>query len=366
VRANGKLGAGLAATERGGRLDAGRRWRFALVVGLVTSTFSTLAVVVGAGRIGRDVPLSFMEIGTILLRWSGVRVQPTAREVLAGLAVHQGADIGWALVFFGLLGSWTLRLRPAALLALAPLWALATAAAEYWLILPWLQPLLREQTPYWVGLAVHVASALAYTVSFWLRGPLLGDERFVRFGRRSAAALGLVLALLAGLALLGWTGREPPSPGWRASGFDAAFMRQLAHHHDVGAELAELAAQRGDLEELRMLGRLMVAEQRAESRILRGWWNSWAGGALPHPSAQELAAMPGMPPPGALQELAGLEGGRFRARFVALMVPHHEGGIRMCREALDQADDPRLRAFAQQVLHAQTSQTKRLQGLPTA
>lgn len=80
------------------------------------------------------------------------------------------STLGWALVFFGLRGPWTLRLRPAALLAVAPLWALATAAAEYWLILRRLQPLLREQTPYWVGLAVHVASALAYTVSFWLEG----------------------------------------------------------------------------------------------------------------------------------------------------------------------------------------------------
>lgn len=114
---------------------------------------------------------------------------------------------------------------------------------------------------------------------------MLGDDRFVRFGRRSAAALSVVLVLLAGLALLGWTGREPPSPGWRPGGFDAAFMRQLTHHHDLGVQMAELAAQRGDLEELRMLGRLMVAEQRAESRILRGWWGSWAGGTLPHPSA---------------------------------------------------------------------------------
>jgi hypothetical protein len=104
-----------------------------------------------------------------------------------------------------------------------------------------------------------------------------------------------------------------------------------------------------------MLGRLLVAEQRAESQLLRGWWRSWAGGALPHPSAQELAATPGMPPAGALGELASLDGARFRAGFLALMVPHHLGGIRMCRQALDQARDPCLRAFAQPVLHAQTA-----------
>lgn len=43
-----------------------------------------------------------MEVGTVLLRYSGVQMEPSWREVLAGVAVHQGADIFWALVFWGL------------------------------------------------------------------------------------------------------------------------------------------------------------------------------------------------------------------------------------------------------------------------
>ena len=122
-------------------------WRAALFTGLLTSTFSTLVIVFGAHRIGRGVSLSMMEVGTVLLGYSGVQTEPGGREVAAGILVHQSADIFWAVLFFGLGLRWTLRMRPITVLTLAPFWAAATAAAEYWLLLPWLQPLLRMQTP---------------------------------------------------------------------------------------------------------------------------------------------------------------------------------------------------------------------------
>jgi len=47
--------------------------------------------------------------------------------------------------FFGLAGAVDLR-RDGRLLAVAPVWAVATSAAEHYLILPWRQPLLIMQT----------------------------------------------------------------------------------------------------------------------------------------------------------------------------------------------------------------------------
>jgi hypothetical protein len=123
-------------------------WFIALITGLITSTFSALLIVFGSHRIGRDLSLSFMEVGTVLLRYSGVQMEPSWREVLAGVAVHQRADIFWALVFWGLAARWTWQLHPTQLLAIAPLWAIATSAAEYYATLPWLQPLLIMQCPY--------------------------------------------------------------------------------------------------------------------------------------------------------------------------------------------------------------------------
>jgi uncharacterized protein (DUF305 family) len=55
----------------------------------------------------------------------------------------------------------------------------------------------------------------------------------------------------------------------------------MAHHHDVGVELAELAAGRADDPRTRALGRLMVAEQQAEAQSLRRWWQNLYGSAMP-------------------------------------------------------------------------------------
>ena len=82
-------------------------WPTALITGLLTSTFSTLFVIFGSHRIGRDLSLSFMEVGTVLLRYSGIKPEPSWPEVTAGVAVHQGADILWALLFWGAAARWT-------------------------------------------------------------------------------------------------------------------------------------------------------------------------------------------------------------------------------------------------------------------
>jgi len=136
-----------------------RRWLVAAAMGLITSSFSTLFVLLVGDRIGRDVALSWMEVGLVVLRDSGAVAEPGVREVVVGIAVHQAADFSWAFLFFGVLAPFTWRFHPAQLLAIAPLWALTTAAVEYWLILPWLQPLLIMQTPFWIAAAVHLSSA---------------------------------------------------------------------------------------------------------------------------------------------------------------------------------------------------------------
>ena len=342
--------------------------RVAALTGLLTSSFSTLTIVLGSHRVGRGVKLSFMEVGTVLLRNAAVDAPPRPRGVAAGVLVHQSADISWAVAFFGLGARWTWRLRPRAVLALAPAWAAAAAAAEYWLILPWLQPRLRMQTPYWVALMVHVSSAAAYPLFFWLRAERLGARRAdAPAGRRTAVALGGALALLGGLEALEAAGREPRWPLNRAGArdADAAFMRGMAAHHAVGARMGELAAELGERDELRMLGRLIAAEQRAEIGRLRSWWRSWRGGDLPPLPPAKRDTMPGMPPAGAVDALAELRGVSFERRFLDLIVPHHEGALQMIRE-LRRGGDPRLRLFAAQVGHAQRGQIARLRSLRRA
>ena len=157
--------------------DAALDWRAALVTGLITSTFSTLVAQLIAARVGRDALVDWMTVGAIPLRDLALQTEPTWPFVVAGILFHQWADITWALVFFGLLGRWTTKLGPWAILAVAVPWAVFTSSIE-WLFLvplvPFWRPLFILEQPYWLGLVVHLASSSLYPLFPWLRDRLAG------------------------------------------------------------------------------------------------------------------------------------------------------------------------------------------------
>ena len=347
------------------RPKASTVWSTTFVTALLAATFSTLLIVFSSPQIGRDVELSFMDLGTILLGDSGVVMEPTWREIGAGLAFHMFADISWAVLFFGVGARLTWQLRPVELLLAAPFWALATEAAEYHVILPWLQPLVLIQTPFWIGLTVHLAAGAAYPLFYWVRrrfaGP--GAPDYARFGRGTALVLGGALAVAITTAGLHQLRREPYVPlfgGAQAGAIDQQFLRMMTAHHQVGVQMASLAAAQAASKDVRLMGRLMVAEQQAEIEAQQRWWHSWFGGKLPSPTAEEHSLMPGMPLPAALEQLATSSGSDFDQQFLDLMIRHHEGAVQMSDQAWSRAADPRVRIFAIQIRHAQTRQIARM------
>lgn len=117
-------------------------------MGLISGTYSTILITLGAPRIGRSRAIDWMDIGTVLLGLDGVRAEPGIREIAAGVLVHQSADLAWAIAFFALGRRWTLALSPQSLLIAALPWAVVTSAIEYYLLLPRLQPFVPMQVPY--------------------------------------------------------------------------------------------------------------------------------------------------------------------------------------------------------------------------
>ncbi len=335
-----------------------------MVMGAITASYSTAVVVLGSGRLGRDVDLSWMEVGMVLLGNESVSSEPNARHVVAGLFVHIFADFTWAMIFFGLLAAGTRRLTPRRLLVVAGPWALGTAAVEYYLILPWLQPWLRMQSPFWINVLVHVASASAYTIAFWLSAPLLDDRRYVRFSQRAAAAVAGGIAVLGVLAVLGGVRQEPPLPwtGDPEGSIDAGFLRDMTRHHEAGVVLAELAAARSPNPDVRALGRLMAAEQRTEADAMRRWWHGFYGQEMPA-SGGGTNHVPGLPTATELNEVRVVDAARFDTLFTNVMGRHHLGAIQMADEALRRAGDQRIKLLASQIGHAQAAQHREMHRL---
>ncbi|WP_119156436.1 DUF305 domain-containing protein [Caldimonas tepidiphila] len=342
--------------------------RAAFLLGLVTSTFSTVAVSLGAARIGRDVGVDWMIVASLLMRDAAFQAEPGWPVLALGILIHQSADILWAVVFFGLLGRWTARLSPPAILLAAVPWALLTSAIEWFLIVPLLpfrQPAFTLLQAYWLGLVVHLLSASLYPLFPWVRDRLA--RRVPSPHRRFAARWGALAAggtlLLGVLAALGSQQRELPHLGGDTAR-DRDYMRHMAVHHEQGIELASLAAKQAADPQLRALARLMIATQKGEVAILAQWWRSWFDAPPAFVcSEQERAAMPGLLDPARLAALRRLRGGEFDAAFVDAMSFHHRGAIAMADAALHRAGDPRLRLMSHAIVHEQRGEIALMHGV---
>ncbi|HET8759196.1 MAG TPA: DUF305 domain-containing protein, partial [Solirubrobacteraceae bacterium] len=97
-------------------------------------------------------------------------------------------------------------------------------------------------------------------------------------------------------------------------------------------------------------------EHLAELDVMRRWWRSWYGGELPPPTAEDSAWMSGMPAGEDVDRLSREHGAAFEQRFLALMLPHHEGAVAMAVQARGEGGDPRIRLFGDAVAHAQRGQ----------
>jgi uncharacterized protein (DUF305 family) len=317
------------------------RWKTAAYLGLISSTFSTLASQLSAARIGRDAAVDWMSVAAIPARDWALSSDPTAAAIAIGIVFHQWADFSRALLFFGGLGRWTAKLRPISLALLALPWAILTSALE-WLVLvpifPFWQPIFTLQQPYWIGFLVHLTSASMYPFYAWLRAsPLSSKERHFLQVWAAGAATGLVA--LSGLALFATNERELPWLG-RDPQIDQTFIRHMSTHHEQGITLASIAAKRATDGHLRALAGLMAASQTGEMRLLGHFWLSWFGSLMQICSSQERATMPGLLDPAELDRLREVPSAEFESLFVKLMTVHHAGAVKMADDEFRDGSDP--------------------------
>jgi uncharacterized protein (DUF305 family) len=360
----------LSAQEISGLVQRGHltnwsNWRAAILLGLISSSYSTTISQLAAAHVGRDAAVDWMSVAAIPGRDAMLQAEPTWTSIAIGIGFHQWADLSWALIFFGLLGRWTAGLSPSAIAMIAVPWAVLTSALE-WLLLvpvfPFAQPIFTLQQPYWIGLLVHASSAIIYPLFPWLRWP---TEKATRKNnillRWWAFGALLAIAILGGAALARSGGFELPWFGTDVSS-DKDYMRHMRTHHEQGVEIAAIAAQRAQDPHLRALSRLMVASQAGENRILQSWWQSWFNEPMALCSAVERADMPGLLTAEQIDRLKTAETHSFDTLFVQLMTVHHAGAVTMADKQLRGSGDLRLRLMAHSIRHEQQGEIALMNG----
>lgn len=177
------------------------------------------------------------------------------------------------------------------------------------------------------------------------------------------ALVALALGLATGLLLAGGILR----PAVAAEGSaDAGFARDMQVHHAQAVEMSVLVRDRTDDPDVRTLALDILLTQQQQQGQMFGWLATWG---LPQASAQEpmawmadhhdeasVGTMPGLATPEQMDRLADATGVEAERIYLALMIPHHQGGVDMARAALERVEQPQVRRFAEAVVRAQQAE----------
>jgi uncharacterized protein (DUF305 family) len=162
--------------------------------------------------------------------------------------------------------------------------------------------------------------------------------------------------------------------------FELMFIDMMIPHHEGAVAMARVALARAEHEDVRQLAQAIIDVQSREIEQLRAWRNQWYPDAPHMPMEQMMETMmgmmQGMPGVGAGQQMMEMmqhgmdaEGqmralcetqGPFDLAFIDGMIAHHQSAILMAQAALQHAQHPELRAFAQGVIDAQQAEIEQM------
>jgi uncharacterized protein (DUF305 family) len=136
------------------------------------------------------------------------------------------------------------------------------------------------------------------------------------------------------------------------NGVDRAFASAMIPHHRSAVEMAEIAKERSKRSEIKQLADAIVRTQNAEIEQLT---------ALDQ-HLKDAGVEPG--DLGVAEHEMGMDGDAsmledakpFDREFIDMMIPHHQGAIRMARVELAEGENRELKALAEAIVDAQTKE----------
>lgn len=175
---------------------------------------------------------------------------------------------------------------------------------------------------------------------------------------RSVAAFAAVLIASLALAACGSSGSDSAS----AKDTDGSFVAGMVPHHQSAIDMARLAQEQGQHPEIKQLANAIVNTQAIEIQQLSAAHQRLFGKSLAEGGTEHGAGL------GLDQHLSGmdmepgvLDGAKpFDREFIDMMIPHHQGAIRMARIEIANGSDAELQQIAQDIITAQTLEIQKM------
>lgn len=137
---------------------------------------------------------------------------------------------------------------------------------------------------------------------------------------------------------------------------DVMFMNMMIIHHDQAIEMAELAPNRTDNENILELSRNISEAQKNENEQMADWLRE-----LGYRRPVRGHRMAGMASQEQMQRLGNSTGREFDRLFSDLMITHHRGGIQMAQNFIRSGRNPELIELEKGMVRAQTEEIEKMQ-----
>ena len=139
---------------------------------------------------------------------------------------------------------------------------------------------------------------------------------------------------------------------------DERFIDAMVPHHRGAVEMAEVALENAEHEEIRQLSKDIVSAQEAEIEELKGIKQEEFGTSRV-PMDVDPGQMEGMGMTADPRSLADEE--PFDEAVIGAMIPHHRSAIQMANVALERSDNPRIQELAGGIVRAQKREISQMQ-----
>lgn len=139
---------------------------------------------------------------------------------------------------------------------------------------------------------------------------------------------------------------------------DTEFAQMMIVHHEGAIEMADLAVEKAESEDVRSLAEGISAAQGPEIEKMTSWLEAWGeetSSAMEGMSGGGME-MDGMSQDEAMTQLEGQTGAEFDRNFLEMMIAHHKGAVEMAQTELDNGENPQALELAQKIIDDQQAE----------
>ncbi|MDX2229820.1 MAG: DUF305 domain-containing protein [Leptolyngbyaceae cyanobacterium bins.349] len=149
--------------------------------------------------------------------------------------------------------------------------------------------------------------------------------------------------------------------------FDLRFIDSMIPHHEGAVTMAQAVLQKSQRPELRTLAQSIIKAQKQEIAQMQGWRKAWYPQAPSQPVAWHAAMGHSMTMfPEQIKALRmdvdlGAADAEFDQRFIAAMIPHHEGAVVMAKDVLQKSQRSEVLQMAKAIISSQQAEIEQMQ-----